>query len=232
MKFALPTHPEVFLKPGSSLCSAVDTVELPRIAGDQIDAEVELAVVIGKDCKNVNKADALSFVLGYTVANDLTARDVQKRGSQWSYCKGFDGFCPLGPALVSAKAVPDPSVLQVSTTLNGQTMQSQVASDMIFTIPEIIEYLSAVSFIVDLLTQLTPRLGEHVATRYCYTYWNASRNWGKQDTPSVFERGRRAPCFDQPWSWHIGEFAGGGKVVATSTPRFKVAHKLFPSVEV
>jgi 2-keto-4-pentenoate hydratase/2-oxohepta-3-ene-1,7-dioic acid hydratase in catechol pathway len=152
MKFALPTHPEVFLKPGSSLCSAVDVVELPRVAGDQIDAEVELAVVIGKDCKNVDKTDALNYVLGYTVANDLTARDVQRRGSQWSYCKGFDGFCPLGPVLVSARALPDPSVLRVSTTLNGQMMQSQVASDMIFAIPEIIEYLSAVSSTIHELT--------------------------------------------------------------------------------
>jgi 2-keto-4-pentenoate hydratase/2-oxohepta-3-ene-1,7-dioic acid hydratase in catechol pathway len=146
MKFALPTHPEVFLKPGSSLCSAVDTVELPRVVGDQVDAEVELAVVIGKDCKNVSQAEALDYVLGYTVANDLTARDVQKRGSQWSYCKGFDGFCPLGPVLVSAQTIPDPSVLKVSTTLNSQTMQSQIASDMIFTIPQIIAYLSAVGF--------------------------------------------------------------------------------------
>lgn len=133
------------MKPGSSLCSAADIVELPKVAASEIDAEVELAVVIGKDCKNVRREDALQYILGYTVANDLTARDVQRRGSQWSYCKGFDGFCPLGPALVSAKMLPDPSVLHVSTTLNGTTMQSQDVSDMIFTIGEVLEYLSTVS---------------------------------------------------------------------------------------
>jgi 2-keto-4-pentenoate hydratase/2-oxohepta-3-ene-1,7-dioic acid hydratase in catechol pathway len=145
MKFDLPTHPEIFLKPASSLCSASDVIQLPKVAADEVDAEVELAVVIGKDCKNVGREDALQYVLGYTVANDMTARDVQRRGSQWSYCKGFDGFCPLGPTLVSARVLPDPSVLHVSTTLNETTMQTQDVSDMIFSIGEIIEYLSSVS---------------------------------------------------------------------------------------
>lgn len=151
MKFDLPTHPEIFMKPGSSLCSATDTIEIPKIASSEVDAEVELAVVIGKDCKNVRREDAMQYVLGYTVANDLTARDVQRRGSQWSYCKGFDGFCPLGPVLVSSKSLPDPSVLHVSTSLNNQTMQSQDVSDMIFTISEIIEYLSLVSACIPML---------------------------------------------------------------------------------
>ena len=144
MQFALPKHPELFLKPGTALTGPCDAVELPRETGTQIDAEVELAIVIGRTCKNVSREHALEHVLGYTVANDLTARDVQKRGSQWSYCKSFDGFCPLGPALVSVKAIPDPSVLQVKTELNGRIMQQQFVSDMIFSIPEIIEYLSKV----------------------------------------------------------------------------------------
>jgi len=145
MKFDLPKWPELFLKPGSALHGPADPIVLPRVAGGQIDAEVELAVVIGKTCKNVSRANAMDYVLGFTVANDLTARDVQKRGSQWSYCKSFDGFCPLGPTIVSASEIPDPSVLEVKTVLNGKTMQRQVASDMIFSIPEIIEYLSAAS---------------------------------------------------------------------------------------
>jgi 2-keto-4-pentenoate hydratase/2-oxohepta-3-ene-1,7-dioic acid hydratase in catechol pathway len=144
MKFELPKYPELFLKPGSAVTGPCDAIELPREAGTQIDAEVELAVVVGQTCKDVSREDALEYVLGYTVANDLTARDVQKRGSQWSYCKSFDGFCPLGPVLVSAKAMPDPSVLQVKTELNGRIMQQQLVSDMIFSIPEIIEYLSKV----------------------------------------------------------------------------------------
>lgn len=145
MKFDLPKHPELFLKPATALAGPSDIVQLPRTAGNKIDAEVELAVVIGKTCKNVSRGDAMKHVLGYTVANDLTSRDVQKRGSQWSYCKSYDGFCPLGPTLVSVEAIPDPSVMQVSTVLNGQNMQSQMVSDMIFTIPEIIQYLSMVS---------------------------------------------------------------------------------------
>ena len=144
MKFELPKYPELFLKPATSLTGPAEMVQLPREAGTQIDAEVELAVVIGKTCKNVSRETAWDHILGYTVANDLTARDVQKRGSQWSYCKSFDRFCPLGPVLVSAEAIPDPSVLEVKTVLNGKTMQQQVASDMIFSIAEIIEYLSKV----------------------------------------------------------------------------------------
>lgn len=144
MKFELPKHPELFLKPGSALVGPTEAVQLPRQAGTQVDAEVELAVVIGKTCKNVSRETAWDHILGYTVANDLTARDVQKRGSQWSYCKSFDGFCPIGPVLVSTEVIPDPSVLEVKTLLNGKTMQKQVASDMIFSIAEIVEYLSTV----------------------------------------------------------------------------------------
>lgn len=101
-------------------------------------------MVIGKDCKNVSAADALNYVLGYTTANDLTARNIQDTVSQWCYCKGFDGFCPLGPALVSAKAILDPSKLFVKTVLNGMTMQDLTTDNMIFSIPEIISYLSEV----------------------------------------------------------------------------------------
>lgn len=144
MKFQLPTTPELFMKAETSLHGPADPIHLPTTAPTQVDAEVELAVIIGKDCKNVPREDALQYVLGYTVANDLTTRDVQKRGSQWSYCKSFDGFCPLGPALVTAKALPDPSILKVKNVLNGKTMQSQVASDMIFSVAEIIEHLSKV----------------------------------------------------------------------------------------
>jgi 2-keto-4-pentenoate hydratase/2-oxohepta-3-ene-1,7-dioic acid hydratase in catechol pathway len=140
MKFSLPTYPELFLKPATTISGPASTITLPR--GSGTDYEVELAIVIGKRCKDVSRANALDYILGYTIANDLTARDVQKRGSQWSYCKSFDGFCPLGPALVSAEQIPDPSVLEVSSTLNGKTMQKQLVSDMIFSIPEIVEYLS------------------------------------------------------------------------------------------
>ena len=133
------------MKAGNTLIGPTDPIVLPQSAGSAVDAEVELAIVIGKDCKNVSRETALDYVVGYTTANDLTARDVQKRGSQWSYCKGFDGFCPLGPALVSSSVLFDPSVLQVKTVVNGRITQSQVASNMIFSVAEIIEHLSVVS---------------------------------------------------------------------------------------
>lgn len=132
------------MKASNCLHNPSDPVVLPESARDAVDAEVELAVVIGKECKDVNAEDALDYILGYTAANDITARDVQSQILQWGYCKGYDGFCPLGPALVSTRSLPDPSVLLLKTTLDGKTLQDGRAADMIFTVPEIIEYLSRV----------------------------------------------------------------------------------------
>lgn len=115
---------------------------IPRVTVDHADPEVELAVVIGKDCKNATTSTAMDYVLGYMAANDLTARGVQEKISQWGYCKGFDGFAPMGPALVSAAAVPDPSVFRLKTVWNGKVTQNCPAGNMIFSIPELIAYLS------------------------------------------------------------------------------------------
>lgn len=144
MKLSLPNTPSVFLKPATCLHSPTDAIILPKVAASSADAEVELAVVIGKDCKNVSVEDALDYVLGYMTSNDVTARDIQAETSQWSYSKGFDNFCPIGPVLVSAKSLPDPSVLSLRTCLNGKVMQDQTAADMIFSVPEIIAHLSIV----------------------------------------------------------------------------------------
>lgn len=144
LNLAIPKVPEVFMKPSNCLHNPSDPIVLPQSACDAVDAEVELAVVIGKECKDVAAKDALEYVLGYTTANDITARDIQSQILQWGYCKGYDGFCPLGPALVSAAALPDPSALSLKTTLNGMTLQDGSAAEMIFTVPEIIEYLSRV----------------------------------------------------------------------------------------
>jgi 2-keto-4-pentenoate hydratase/2-oxohepta-3-ene-1,7-dioic acid hydratase in catechol pathway len=145
MGLALPEIPELFMKAATCIHSPTEPLVLPS-AVTEADAEVELAVVIGKDCKNVSVADALDYVLGYTTANDVTARNIQKKQSQWGYCKGFDGFCPLGPALVSAKALPDPSKLSLKTVLNGKTMQESTSANLIFSIQEIIAHLSVVCF--------------------------------------------------------------------------------------
>jgi 2-keto-4-pentenoate hydratase/2-oxohepta-3-ene-1,7-dioic acid hydratase in catechol pathway len=99
--------------------------------------------VISKDCKNVDEATALDYVLGYTVANDVTARDVQARVSQWGFSKGYDGFCPLGPVIVRADAADfDVRNLKMTTTLNGEILQDGNSSEMIFSVEQIVSYLS------------------------------------------------------------------------------------------
>jgi len=146
MGLALPKHPEIFLKPNTCVHGPVAPLVIPHEASGEADPEVELAVVIKKDCKNVSVAKALKYVLGYMTSNDVTARIVQTRGSQWGYSKGFDGFAPMGPTIVSTESIPDPSVLLLKTTLNGEVTQEQPTKNMIFGVPEIVSYLSVVSF--------------------------------------------------------------------------------------
>jgi 2-keto-4-pentenoate hydratase/2-oxohepta-3-ene-1,7-dioic acid hydratase in catechol pathway len=109
-----------------------------------VDYECELAVVIGKLCKNVSKAEALKYVLGYTCANDVSARDWQLKwgGGQWCRGKSFDTFCPLGPCLVTSEDIPNPNSLGIKTYLNGTIMQDWNTNDMIFDVPTLIEFLS------------------------------------------------------------------------------------------
>ena len=144
LKVPIPKIPEVFMKPAGCLNNPLDPIQLPACAPDAVDAEVELAVIIGQDCKNVNAESALEYVLGYTIANDITARDMQSHTSQWVYCKGYDSFCPLVPVVVSACSVPDPSVLSMRTTLDGEVLQDSNTSQMIFSIAEIVSHLSKV----------------------------------------------------------------------------------------
>ncbi|KAJ5163012.1 uncharacterized protein N7500_004842 [Penicillium coprophilum] len=143
MKLTLPNTPTVFLKANTCIASACEPIILPsNVDYDEADYEVELAIVIGRQCKNVSVAEAANYVLGYTVANDVTARKHQEKTSQWSYAKGMDGFCPLGPCIVSTEQIPDAAVLNLKTRLNGKIMQNGSADDMIFSIPEIVSYLS------------------------------------------------------------------------------------------
>lgn len=144
MKLSLPKHPEIFLKPNTCVHGPVETLIIPHEAAGQADPEVELAVVIKKDCKNVSVSNALDYVLGYMTSNDVTARVVQTRGSQWGYSKGFDQFAPMGPTIVSAESIPDPSVLWLKTTLDRMIMQYQPAKNMIFSVAEIVSHLSIV----------------------------------------------------------------------------------------
>lgn len=141
----IPQHPVLFHKAISTLQHPGDPIELPtKLASAQVDYECELAVVIGKTCKNATKADALSYVLGYTCANDVSARDWQREwgGSQWCRGKTFDTFCPLGPCLVTTDEIPNPNALQIKTIVNGEVLQDWNTNDMIFDVPTLIEFLS------------------------------------------------------------------------------------------
>lgn len=144
LNLPLPTVPEVFMKPAGCLNNPLDPVIVPRSASLAVDAEVELAIVIGKDCKNVDVASASDYILGFTTANDITCRDVQGKTSQWGYCKGYDGFCPLGPTLVSAQRLAEPLQLSMQTIINGEIVQDGTTTDMIFSPAEIVSYLSKV----------------------------------------------------------------------------------------
>ena len=140
-----PAYPVLFTKGINTVQGPGGPIELPtHLPSEEIDYECELAVVIGKACKNVSRADALKYVWGYTCANDVTARDWQKQkgGSQWCRGKTFDTFCPLGPCLVSADEIPNPNALRLRTILNGEVMQDSNTADMIFDVPALIEFLS------------------------------------------------------------------------------------------
>ncbi|KEF41391.1 MAG: 5-carboxymethyl-2-hydroxymuconate isomerase [Cyanobium sp. CACIAM 14] len=145
---AIPEHPVLFMKAPGALQHPESPIQLPTtLASHQVDYEGELAVVIGRTCRNVPRSRALEVVLGYTCANDVSARDWQKQphlgGGQWCRGKSFDTFAPLGPALVSAAAIADPQGLRLRTRLNGQTVQEASTADMIFSVAELIEFLSA-----------------------------------------------------------------------------------------
>jgi 2-keto-4-pentenoate hydratase/2-oxohepta-3-ene-1,7-dioic acid hydratase in catechol pathway len=138
---AIPTIPVVFTKYNNTLINFQQDVSLGKV-GEQFDYEVELGVVIGRKCKNVAKENALDYVLGYCVANDLSCRDLQFRSSQWLMGKSLDNFLPLGKYLVTADEVGDPQRLQLSCTLNGEQRQNSNTADMVFIVAEIIEDLS------------------------------------------------------------------------------------------
>lgn len=142
---AIPEHPIVFMKLPHAVQHPGDPILLPtHLPSDRVDYECELAVIIGKPAKNVRKENALEYVLGYTCANDVSARDWQKSGGGGQWCRGktFDTFCPLGPVLVTPDEISDPNSLAIRTVLNGQIMQDWNTNDMIFDVPTLIEFLS------------------------------------------------------------------------------------------
>ncbi|BDD04655.1 fumarylacetoacetate hydrolase family protein [Aureibacter tunicatorum] len=143
---AFPKFPVVFYKQNSSIQDPNLPIRLPsQLKSEKVDYEGELAIVIGKKCFNATQENALDYVLGYTIANDVSARDWQMEfgGSQWCRGKSFDTFCPLGPAIVTKDVISNPDKLKLSTFLNDNKVQESNTEDMIFSVPEIIEFLSA-----------------------------------------------------------------------------------------
>jgi 2-keto-4-pentenoate hydratase/2-oxohepta-3-ene-1,7-dioic acid hydratase in catechol pathway len=138
----VPEFPLVFVKLTTSVIGANHPIVLPEDAPDEVDYEAELAVVIGKTARKVSEADALKYVLCYTCANDVSARDCQiRRDKQWARAKGFDTFCPLGPCLL-IDPKQNPNAFPIRARLNGKVMQESNTSDMIFSVPRLISYLS------------------------------------------------------------------------------------------
>ncbi len=185
-KMELPKHPLVFAKFPSSIISATDPVLIPEKITDQVDYEVELGVIIGKKAKNVKKEDALNYVFGYTVLNDVSARDLQFEDGQWVRAKSLDTFCPLGPVIVTVDEITDPQKLNVGCSVNGETLQNANTKDMIFGVADIISKLSH---------SFTFEPGDIIAT----------------GTPSGVGLGRKPPFYMKPgdvmktWIEGIGE---------------------------
>lgn len=140
MKLEIPKTPVVFIKPSTSVLDPEGEIVYPDMSS-RVDYEAELAVVIGKECHDVEEAEAADYILGYTCANDVTARDLQPKQGQWTVAKGFDTFMPLGPYISDEV---DPSKLAIECRLNGKTVQKSDTSNLIFTVPYLVSYLSKV----------------------------------------------------------------------------------------
>ncbi|MBN2038819.1 MAG: fumarylacetoacetate hydrolase family protein [Spirochaetes bacterium] len=144
--FQLPDYPALFMKNPASVTNPGDPVVIPKVCLDkpEVDYEIELAVIIGKQAKDVPVSEALDYILGYTIANDVSARRWQKKagGGQWVRGKSYDTFCPVGPAIATKDEIPDPQNLSLQCMLNDEVMQDSSTSNMIYSVAELISYLS------------------------------------------------------------------------------------------
>ena len=141
----IPTEPIIFLKPPSSIITSPGKVEIPK--GCDVHHEIELGVVIGKGGRNIKAKDAMNHIAGYTLALDMTARNLQnqarKNGDPWAICKGYDTFTALG-AFIDKAAIPNPTNLQLKLNVDQKTTQNGNTKDMIFDLPFLIEYISKI----------------------------------------------------------------------------------------
>ena len=154
---ALPTTPVVFFKLATAIIGPGESIVLPKNS-TQPDYEAELAVVIGKRGYRIPASDWREYVYGYTIVNDVSARDVQNASTQWTLGKSFPTFCPLGPAIVSANEIADPHALAIGLTIDGVVHQSSNTRELIFQVPALIEYISSVTPLLpgDIVSTGTP----------------------------------------------------------------------------
>ena len=138
----VPVSPLTFFKPNTSVIGPGDSIIYPQVT-NELSYEGELAVVIGRICKEVPVSRVAEVIFGYTAANDVTARDLQKSDGQWARAKGFDTFCPLGPWITTHQSLEEVSRLQIRTTLDGEQRQLGTTADMVLSVAEIIAYISS-----------------------------------------------------------------------------------------
>jgi 2-keto-4-pentenoate hydratase/2-oxohepta-3-ene-1,7-dioic acid hydratase in catechol pathway len=154
---AVPETPTVFSKYPTSVIGPGAAIVLPK-ASTKPDYEAEFAVVIGKGGRHIPEDQWAEHVFGYTIVNDVSARDVQRSTSQWSLAKSFPTFCPIGPAIVPASQIADPHALAISLEINGEMLQNSNTRELVFTIPVLIEYISSITPLLpgDIVSTGTP----------------------------------------------------------------------------
>ena len=187
-KMEIPKVPTVFLKLPSAVIGPEEAVRIPAIT-KQPDYEVEFAIVIGKAGRNIGREDWQEYVFGYTILNDVSARDVQLATSQWTLGKSFDTFCPIGPAIVTADEIADPHSLDIRLSINGEVLQHSNTRELIFKAPELIAYISSI-------VALEP--GDIIST----------------GTPAGVGLGRTPQRWLQPGETMIAEVEGLGRLIS------------------
>ncbi|MGH3262866.1 MAG: fumarylacetoacetate hydrolase family protein [Trebonia sp.] len=155
MRDEVPAEPTMFLKPSTAVTGHGDRIAYPVKLTDRVDYEGELAIIIGRLCREVPRERATDVIFGYSCANDVTARDLQVRDGQWTRAKGFDTFCPLGPWMETEL---DPADLGITTTVNGSVKQHARTSELLWDVPSLVEYVSSVMTLLpgDVLLTGTP----------------------------------------------------------------------------
>lgn len=186
----LPKTPVVFTKFSNCIVGDGATVVIPRLTS-QLDYEAELAIVIGKEGKNIPAEDWADYVFGYTIVNDLSARDIQMATSQWSLGKSFDTFGPMGPAIVSKDDIPDPHVLAIKLSIDGELLQNSNTDQLVFKAPDLIAYLSSI---------MTLEPGDIIST----------------GTPAGVGLGRKPQRWVQPGETMVIEIEGIGTLTNTA----------------